>query len=711
VVSIRSILLAALVPIFSLPGIGIRSFEEMTCVLETAAYWEAKAEDRLPLVFNNLLETGYWAMPSARMDQPGVLGMGATWNYPYRLYNLRLQLYDRFELSGSYRIFCGLQDPALGHHGFGEFSDKGVNFKLALLLPEDTDYMFPGLAIGMEDFLGSRRFLDRYVVLTQVVRDADVELSFGYGQKRIHGFFGGVSWMPLRRIWAPYGGLGLVAEWDATNYKDDPHVGKGRRFNSRFNYGLQYNLDDVLHLSLSHQRGRVWSGSVALTYDLGKEEGLTPKIHATPPYSCPINTQPIGTLRTPEMMVHDLAFAMGCQGFTLRGAWIDCCGCDGPELYLQVVNGCYRQFKEARRRLNYLLAALIPSNICRVHLLFEWSGVLTHALTYETDFLYAFRRQEMSAYELKVATPMQDASWPPAGSGTLYQARNPYWMVWIEPFMDQFFGSASGKYKYVAGLSADFEGWLPGEVVYDVGFNYNALNNTHGIRDVDKLNPSQIVNVRSDNINYYQHSTVSLQRAFLQKNWNLSPALFARMSLGYYEIAYAGAAAELLYYPAGSDWAVGIEGGIFKKRNYRGLGFQSTLRQLHGFEPTFHHYNVLSQSLATFYYDLRPMCLDFAFSMGKYLANDWGASLQVERYFDSGLKIGCWMSYTSKEDRVNGDTHYADKGVIISVPLDFFMTRHTRARWNYGLSAWLRDIGARASTGYRLYPTIYNQRS
>jgi hypothetical protein len=690
---------------------SIASLEEMAQTLEVACQWEAQANRRLPVIYNNLLETGYWAMPSARMDRPGVFGVGATWIHPYRMYNLRLQLYDRLELSGSYRIFSGFMDPTLGHHGFGEFSDKGVNFKLALLLPEDTEFMFPGLAIGMEDFLGSRRFLDRYIVATQVIPSADLEISLGYGQKRIKGFFAGAAWMPLRRLCIDgLEGFTLVTEIDATHYRIDPHVGGGREFDSRWNYGLQYHLSDVLHLSLSRQRGLYWSGSAALTYDFGKEQGIAPKYRCEPPYTAPVNTHPVGCVRTPQMMVHDLAFALACQGFTLRGAWMDC-GCDGPELYLQLVNGRYRQFKEARRRLNYLLSALVPSNIVRVHVLFDWSGVLTQQLTYETFLLKRFRARQIGPHELQVATPMVDPYWPPPCAATLYQARNPYWMVWVEPFMDQFFGSAKGKYKYVAGLSAAFEGWLPGEIIYDATILYSALNNTHGIRDVDKLNPSQIVNVRSDNINYYQHSRLSLQRCYLQKNWNLCSSLFARMSLGYFEVAYAGAAAELLYYPAESSWAFGIEGGLFKKRAYHGLGFQTHLRQLHGFHPTFHRYNVLSQSLATLYYDCKPLCLDIALSGGKFLANDWGTSLQLERYFPSGLKVGCWISYTSKSDRVNDDSHYADKGILISMPLDFFMTRHSRARWNYGLAAWLRDIGARAATGHRLHPTIHNQRS
>jgi hypothetical protein len=284
-------------------------------------------------------------------------------------------------------------------------------------------------------------------------------------------------------------------------------------------------------------------------------------------------------------------------------------------------------------------------------------------------------------------------------------------MIHTEPFMENFFGSAKGKFKCIVGVASDVSGWLPGEVLYDVGLVYSIFNDTDGMNDVDMLNPSQIINVRSDNINYFKNESVALDRAFIQKNWNLLPDLYARASLGYFEIAYAGGAAELLWYPAGSLWALGMEGGIFKKRRYQGLGFQDHLRKLHHFNPEFIPYSVLSQSLFNIYYDWKPMCLDLSLALGKFLAEDWGGCLQFVRYFPSGLRIGAWISYTSKKDHVNNDSHYADKGIVISMPLDFFMTRHSRARWSYGIAAWLRDVGARAQTGYPLHPTLYYERN
>ena len=49
---------------------------------------------------------------------------------------------------------------------------------------------------------------------------------------------------------------------------------------------------------------------------------------------------------------------------------------------------------------------------------------------------------------------------------------------------------------------------------------------------------------------------------------------FSRLAAGYFEVAYAGIAAEALYYPVQSNWAIGFELAGFRKRSYFGMGFQ-----------------------------------------------------------------------------------------------------------------------------------------
>ncbi|MGE3534754.1 MAG: YjbH domain-containing protein, partial [Parachlamydiales bacterium] len=82
---------------------------------------------------------------------------------------------------------------------------------------------------------------------------------------------------------------------------------------------------------------------------------------------------------------------------------------------------------------------------------------------------------------------------------------------------------------------------------------------------------------------------------------------------------------------------------------------------------------------------------------------------EVGRYFKSGLRFALWYTVTNGHDHVNGHTYY-DKGFIFSLPLDMFLKQSSRTYLSYAMSAWLRDVGARAATGKQLYWTLEKER-
>jgi len=116
-------------------------------------YWNREMEDRLPVTYNHLFYAGYLNMPSARMSREGILGAGMSYVPPYHQYNLYCQLTPFLEISGNYRVFRGVDDPILTPLGFGDMSDKGANVKLSIFRPEDSNYILPGLAVGMDGIL------------------------------------------------------------------------------------------------------------------------------------------------------------------------------------------------------------------------------------------------------------------------------------------------------------------------------------------------------------------------------------------------------------------------------------------------------------------------------------------------------------------------------------------------------------------------------
>ena len=213
----------------------------------------------IPVTYNHLLQGGYFNMPSALMGKEGEMGLGFSYVSPYHNYNLRYQFSSRVEISGNYRVFRGIPDPILSESGFGDRSDKGVNIKFALLTPKESNYALPGISIGFDDFLGTKKFESRYVVMTQVFNKLNAEASLGYGRHRIQGFFGGFTWFPfLRYNNALFQNIALSAEYDAIHYKSETHEPHpdGHKQKSPINFGLKYRAFNLVDLSASYVRGK-----------------------------------------------------------------------------------------------------------------------------------------------------------------------------------------------------------------------------------------------------------------------------------------------------------------------------------------------------------------------------------------------------------------------------------------------------------------------
>lgn len=675
-------------------------------------YWNRRINDRLPVTYNNLLQGGYFAMPSARMGEEGEIGVGYSYVPPYRNYNLRCQVLRQLEITGNYRVFTGVDDPILTPLGFGDFSDKGVNFKFALFLPEDSDYQLPGFAFGFEDFLGTRSFRSQYVVFTKVFIDHDLEISLGYGTERIRGFFGGFNLMPFRKTnWTYLRQLSLTAEYDASAYKSkkrEPHP-KGRVKKSPINYGIKYRLWDCLDFSLSYIRGDALSASISGYYNWGNSTGFLPKIDDSLPYKSPVNTEPLGPRRPEEALVADLIFVFEQQGFDIWDITLSYNECNHKVLRIKTLNDTYRLENEVRCRLNHILKALTPSDIDEVIVVIDAEGFPIQEYHYNMDFVKSFAAQEIGAHELRILTPLTEVTYPnPYTSCRLFGCKRECINFELSPKTHTLFGSSSGKFKYTLGVHAAFNGYIWDDIYYNILLGYTFITNLGKFKDFDRLNPSQIINVRTDAIRYYKYRGLTLDEGYLQKNWNLGKGWYAKIAGGYFEEAYGGAAAEILFYPLHSPWAIGLEGAVLKKRNYSGLGFTNKIRKLEGFHPT-HRKFLGSQYFLNIYYDWECARLDFKISIGKFLANDWGVRNEISHYFPSGLRLNLWYTFTNGRDKINGQTYY-DKGLSFSMPFDIFYTCSERSRWNYGMSAWLRDVGVQGLTGLQLYELINDQR-
>lgn len=324
-------------------------------------------------------------------------------------------------------------------------------------------------------------------------------------------------------------------------------------------------------------------------------------------------------------------------------------------------------------------------------------------------FLESFRQRNMGPYELHILSPLSEVTFPcPENTALIFKKNRSPCNITVLPDFHSLFGSSKGKFKYAFGSEVTLDGYLSNDIYYSVCMSCLLVSDMDHVSDVDILNPSQIINVRSDIMGYYKQRGLIFDEMYLEKDWNVGCGWYSRLAAGYFEREYGGIAGEVLYYPLKGCLAVGVEGAILKKRNRRGLGFTDKIRKLDGWIPTYEYF-LGNQFFLNVYWDWKETMLEFRVKAGQFLAKDLGARLEISRYFDSGMRITFWYTMTNGHDMLNGQT-YHDKGAMISLPLDMFYTCCSRKRWDYGMSAWLRDVGVTACSGRELYNLINQQR-
>ena len=88
-----------------------------------------------------------------------------------------------------------------------------------------------------------------------------------------------------------------------------------------------------------------------------------------------------------------------------------------------------------------------------------------------------------------------------------------------------------------------------------------------------------------------------------------------------------------------------------------------------------------------------PYQLRSQFLIGKYLAGDKGATLDVSKRFKSGFTLGVFATKTNLSAEEFGEGSF-DKGFYISVPTQLFYSDYRSGNISFGLHPLTKDGGA-----------------
>jgi hypothetical protein len=83
---------------------------------------------------------------------------------------------------------------------------------------------------------------------------------------------------------------------------------------------------------------------------------------------------------------------------------------------------------------------------------------------------------------------------------------------------------------------------------------------------------------------------------------------------------------------------------------------------------------------------------DVAVHTGRYLAKDFGTTLEIQKRFSNGWSVGAFATLTDVPFEVFGEGSF-DKGLIFRIPFNLYSTNNTRGAYRTIIRSINRDGG------------------
>jgi len=672
--------------------------------------------------------TGLLQTPVARMAPEGELSFTASHTSPYSRYNISLQPFPWLEASFRYINVAGVPYGPEWLSGDQNYKDKSVDFKLRLW--KESRWL-PELAMGMRDLGGTGLFSSEYVVASKRFGpiDASVGAATGYlgsngdfenplgaiddrfktrpritGAGQLNsdamfrgpvGVFGGIAW---QTPWAP---LQVKLEYDGHDYDHEPRVGRLDQ-DSRLNVGLHYTVTPGLQLAVGWERGNALMAAVTFRGNLATaqrqprwldppKEPIRPRANADTAVAAPV----VASAAQPWTPDHRAQAALRpgeswedvAQRLTSNaGINVSQIEVNDHEIIVRGEQGRYFYTPEGLGRAARILGNSTTDDFSWYSVEYNRQGLPIAQSSVSRDALEAYDRRDIDLQALSRQVELNRPGSSRQGD-IVYQADPPRFSSGLAPGYGQIMGGPDAFILYQLSLNWTAAWrftpttWVTGTV------SGNLLNN------FDKFHydaPSKLPRVRTDLRLYATTSDVTLPNLQLTTVRALGPDLFGMAYAGLLEPMYGGVGGEVLYRPFGERWAFGVEANWVQQRDFD-----------QRFD--FRDYRIATGH-ATFYYSFgREQRVQAWASAGRYLAGDWGATLNLTRMFRNGVTMGAYATKTNVSAADFGEGSF-DKGIYVSVPMDFLLPRSSRARATLLWNPLIRDGGARLARKYTLYP-------
>ncbi len=649
---------------------------------------------------------GLLDMPTAGSDPDGRIAVTLGHFDGQLRGTITFQVTDR--LSGSFRY--GRNDDYVPEGSEDDpLFDRSFDLRYRLL---DEGPLLPAVAVGLQDFLGTGVYSGEYLVATKTLTP-QLRVTGGVGWGRFGSFNGidnpfGLDDRPVYTVGDPGGdvnfeqlfrgdmaafggveyrvtdGLSLIAEYSSDGYVTEIANGDFTH-ESPWNIGLSYRPRPNYELGLAYMYGSELALRGTITLDPTSRNSGTGLDSAPLPVfvrgadARAARTWDRGAIPD-DRIVSAITTALAADGIAVRGVELS-----DRAVRVRYENTRYRSEAQAMGRVARVLTNAVPGSVETFRLEPVRRGIPLSQATLSRSEIERLENRP-GAVEASLAAAGFGAPGPTAGltdtgsfEGGFKWGLAPYGELGLfdgnDPVRGEIGIEATARYDATPNLT--FAGAIRKSVV--TSFD-----------DPGSISDSTLPEVRRDRAVYAVEGDPGIEYLTMAWHGRLGADLYGRATVGYLERMYGGVSAELLWKPVDSRLALGAELNYAVKRDYDMLlGFQD--------------YDVVTGHLSAYY--------DFGagwhgqVDVGRYLAGDVGATVGLDREFENGWSVGGYFTLTDVSAEDFGEGSF-DKGIRVTVPIDWVLGQPTRREVSATLTSLSRDGGARLNVDGRLYEVI-----
>ncbi|MEJ3590516.1 YjbH domain-containing protein [Pseudomonas bubulae] len=652
---------------------------------------------------NDFGGVGLLQTPTARMAPAGELSLNANRTEPYSRYSLSLQPLDWLEGTFRYTAISNRKYGPEALSGDQSYKDKAVDLKARLW---QESHWLPEVALGFRDVGGTGLFSSEYFVANKRVNDLDFSIGIAWGyignRGNLHNplgiiddrfddrpfqssqatpgevntssyfrgspaLFGGVAY---QTPWAP---LSLKFEFDGNDYKNEPQYNVMAQ-DSPINIGAVYKLNENIDFTAGWERGNTALFGITLHTNFVSRKAPV-KSYDPPAQPLPVQA-PVAPLEEVDWA------AVSEQLEKNSGDKVERIAQSDSELMVYGEQSKYFYSAKGAGRASRILDNTANDQIQWFTMVNKRYDMPVEEISVPRSTFRDVVNNEQDLVNLHRTTEVNRAT--AHYDKTLYQHKPDPFTYGFGLGYQQNMGGPDGFLLYQ--ISAYAEGqyrFTPGTWASG-GISANLLNN------YDKFKydtASNLPRVRTDLRQYATTSDITMPAFQLNKAKRLDQDLYGMVYGGYLEPMYAGVGGEMLYRPMGERWSIGADLNYVRQREFdQGFGLRD--------------YRTVTGHITS--YTKLPFDLDAAVSVGRYLARDWGTTIDISREFTNGVKFGGWVTRTTASKEEYGEGSF-DKGIYISIPFDEMMSVSTMSRANIAWAPLTRDGGAMLHRQYSLH--------